>query len=44
MFMKIPVPMVIDHMGRVKAEEGLKQQPFKVLLDLMRNRNKWVKV
>jgi predicted TIM-barrel fold metal-dependent hydrolase len=44
MFMKIPVPMVIDHMGRVQAKEGLEQQPFKVLLDFMRNQNTWVKV
>jgi predicted TIM-barrel fold metal-dependent hydrolase len=44
MFMKIPVPMVIDHMGRVKASEGLGQEPFKVLLEFMRNQNTWVKV
>jgi 2-pyrone-4,6-dicarboxylate lactonase len=44
MFMKIPVPMVIDHMGRVEASEGLEQQPFKVLLDFMRNQNTWVKI
>jgi predicted TIM-barrel fold metal-dependent hydrolase len=35
---------VIDHMGRVQAKEGLEQQPFKVLLDFMRNQNTWVKV
>jgi predicted TIM-barrel fold metal-dependent hydrolase len=44
MFMKIPVPMVIDHMGRVVAAKGLEQEPFKVLLDFMRNQNTWVKV
>ncbi len=44
MFMKIPVPMVIDHMGRVEASAGLEQQPFKVLLDFMRNQNTWVKI
>jgi predicted TIM-barrel fold metal-dependent hydrolase len=43
-FRKIPVPMVIDHMGRVKASEGLEQQPFKVLLEWMRNDKFWVKV
>jgi predicted TIM-barrel fold metal-dependent hydrolase len=44
LFMKIPVPMVIDHMGRVKAADGLAQQPFKVLLEFMTNDNFWVKV
>jgi len=43
-FMKLPVPMVIDHMGRVKAADGLEQKPFKVLLEFMRNANCWVKV
>src|SRR5688572_12158588 len=40
----IPVPMVIDHMGRVKAADGLGQEPFKVLLAFMRNHNAWVKI
>ena len=44
MFMKIPVPMVIDHMGRVKASEGLEQKPFKVLLDFMKSQHTWVKI
>ena len=44
LFMKLPVPMVIDHMGRVKAGDGLEQQPFKTLLEFMRNENCWVKV
>ena len=44
MFKKIPVPMVIDHMGRVKASDGLDQQPFKVLLEWMKNERFWVKV
>ena len=43
-FMKLPVPMVIDHMGRVKAADGLEQEPFKVLLQFMKNENMWVKV
>jgi predicted TIM-barrel fold metal-dependent hydrolase len=43
-FMKLPVPMVIDHMGRVKARDGLEQQPFKTLLEFMQNENCWVKV
>ena len=44
LFMKIAVPMVIDHMGRVKASDGLQQQPFKVLLEWMRNDKFWVKI
>jgi 2-pyrone-4,6-dicarboxylate lactonase len=43
-FEAIRVPMVIDHMGRVKAADGLDQEPFKVLLGFMRNANFWVKV
>ena len=44
MFRALPVPMVIDHMGRVAARDGLEQKPFRVLLDFMRNENVWVKV
>ena len=44
MFKKIPVPMVIDHMGRVKAADGLEQPAFRVLLEWMRNDKFWVKV
>ena len=44
LFRKIPVPMVIDHMGRVNAADGLDQPPFKVLLEFMRNPNGWVKI
>ena len=43
-FEMLPVPMVIDHMGRVKAGDGPDQQPFKVLLEFMKNDNCWVKV
>jgi 2-pyrone-4,6-dicarboxylate lactonase len=43
-FMKLPVPMVIDHMGRVKAADGLEHKAFKVLLEFMKNENCWVKV
>jgi predicted TIM-barrel fold metal-dependent hydrolase len=43
-FEAIPVPMVIDHMGRVKAADGLEQEPFRVLLSFMKNQNTWVKV
>jgi len=44
LFKKIRVPMVIDHMGRVKAAEGLEQPAFKVLLEWLKQDNFWVKV
>ncbi|HWM41168.1 MAG TPA: amidohydrolase family protein [Burkholderiales bacterium] len=43
-FRKLPVPFVIDHMGRVKAADGLEQPPFKTLLGFLRNENAWVKI
>ncbi len=44
LFRKVPIPMVIDHMGRVKAAAGLEQKPFKVLLEWMKHDRFWVKV
>jgi predicted TIM-barrel fold metal-dependent hydrolase len=44
LFRKIPVPLVIDHMARVAAADGLEQKPFRVLLDFMKYENTWVKV
>jgi predicted TIM-barrel fold metal-dependent hydrolase len=43
-FEKLPVPFVIDHMGRVKASHGVQQGPFNVLLKAMRNEKCWVKI
>jgi 2-pyrone-4,6-dicarboxylate lactonase len=43
-FRSLPVPFVIDHMGRVKAADGLQQPPFKVLLETMKNPKCWVKI
>lgn len=40
----LPVPFVIDHMGRVKAGLGLGQPPFRALLDLLERDHCWVKV
>ena len=40
----LSVPFVIDHMGRVKADAGLEQGPFRALLELMTLGNCWVKV
>ena len=39
-----PVPVVIDHIGRVDAGLGLEQAPFQQLLRLMQNDKFWVKV
>ena len=45
MLEKLPVTYIIDHMGRVKASDGLEQEPFRILLDLLKNDEKcWVKV
>jgi 2-pyrone-4,6-dicarboxylate lactonase len=41
---KLPLPFVIDHMGRVPAAAGAAQPPFKALLDLVKNERCWVKV
>ena len=39
-----PVPVVIDHMGRIDASLGLDQPAFKGLLALINDKNVWVKV
>jgi 2-pyrone-4,6-dicarboxylate lactonase len=41
---ELPVPMVIDHMGRVDASKGLDQPAYGMLLDLMEDDRFWVKV
>ena len=42
---RLPVRYTIDHMGRVKASDGLDQEPFRILLDLLaRDEKCWVKV
>jgi 2-pyrone-4,6-dicarboxylate lactonase len=39
-----PVPVVIDHMARIDASQGLRQKPFLHLQQLLENPNLWVKV
>ena len=39
-----PVPVVIDHIARVKPAEGLNQPGFQLLLDLASLKHVWVKV
>jgi 2-pyrone-4,6-dicarboxylate lactonase len=40
----MPVPVVIDHMARVRPAAGLKQPAFQLLLDLLKLEHVWVKV
>jgi predicted TIM-barrel fold metal-dependent hydrolase len=44
MLRDLPVPFVIDHMGRVPTKEGLDQRPFRILLETARMDNCWVKI
>ena len=42
---RLPIPYLIDHMGRVQAKDGLEQKPFKILVDLLqRDKNCHVKI
>ena len=42
---RINVPFIIDHMGRVRAGDGLDQKPFQALLALYRNNPlAWMKI
>jgi predicted TIM-barrel fold metal-dependent hydrolase len=41
---KMPTPVVIDHIARVKPAEGPGQPGFQLLLDLARLKHVWVKV
>ena len=44
MIRKLPLPFIVDHMGRVPAKDGLDQAPFKALMELARLDNCWIKV
>jgi 2-pyrone-4,6-dicarboxylate lactonase len=42
---RLPLPYVIDHMGRVDASRGVRQEPLEALLRLLRSDDKcWVKL
>jgi predicted TIM-barrel fold metal-dependent hydrolase len=42
---KLPLPIIIDHMGRVSAQLGLEQPGFRQLLELQKdNPRAWVKI
>ena len=44
MMRNLPLPFVIDHMGRVPSAAGVDQPPLKALIDLLRLENCWIKV
>jgi 2-pyrone-4,6-dicarboxylate lactonase len=44
MMRKLPLPFVIDHMGRVEAAAGTQQPAFRALLELAKRENCWIKV
>jgi predicted TIM-barrel fold metal-dependent hydrolase len=45
LFANLPVPFLIDHMGRVPTKNGLEQEPFQQLLAVARNNERcWVKI
>jgi 2-pyrone-4,6-dicarboxylate lactonase len=44
MIRALPLPFIIDHMGRVPAKDGVDQPPLKALLELAKRDNAWIKV
>jgi 2-pyrone-4,6-dicarboxylate lactonase len=44
MIRKLPLPFVIDHMGRVPAAAGVDQPPLRALIELSRLENCWIKL
>lgn len=44
MIRKLPLPFVIDHMGRVPGKDGVNQPPLKALLELAELDKCWIKV
>ncbi len=44
LFAGLPVPFIIDHMGRVSTAHGLEQRPFRILLEAMKLDHCWVKI
>jgi 2-pyrone-4,6-dicarboxylate lactonase len=44
MMQKLPLPFVIDHMGRVPGAAGVDQPPLRALLELAKDQRCWIKV
>lgn len=43
-FRKLPIPTIIDHFGRVPFKNGVGQEAFQVLLQLLREKQLWAKI
>ena len=41
---RMPVPYLIDHMARIRVEDGLEQEPFQTLLGILSDERAWVKL
>lgn len=44
MMRKLPLPFIVDHMGRVPSTAGVDQPPLRALIELSRLENCWIKV
>jgi predicted TIM-barrel fold metal-dependent hydrolase len=44
MMMKLPLPFVIDHMGRAMGQDGSDQPAVQALVELAKRDNCWIKV
>jgi 2-pyrone-4,6-dicarboxylate lactonase len=44
MMRRLPLPFVVDHMGRVPGKDGVEQPPLMALLELAKLPNCWIKV
>ncbi len=44
MMRKLPLPFIVDHMGRVPGKDGVDQPPLKALLELAKLEKCWIKV
>ncbi len=44
MIRKLPLPFIVDHMGRVPAKDGVDQPPLRALIELSRLESAWIKV
>jgi 2-pyrone-4,6-dicarboxylate lactonase len=41
---RLPVPIVIDHMARIRPEQGVGQEAFQLLLGFLEDEKFWVKI
>jgi 2-pyrone-4,6-dicarboxylate lactonase len=44
MMRKLPLPFIVDHMGRVPSAGGVAQPPLRALIELSKLENCWIKV